>query len=295
MPNVEVLTSAEFRERSRVFWLFGTGAGAALFAGALLGLIVGTVIVGQTLYSSTKDHLDEFATLRAMGSSNNYIYGVIIYQALLNAVVGFCLAAVIGFAVVAITAEGALPVVITPGLMAGDLRAHRGDVRRLGARRHPARRAHRSRHGVHAMNDPVIRARGHQQGSRQRRRRGAGLEGVSLSLRGGEVTLLIGPSGSGKTTLLSMLGCMLAPTSGTVHIRGISTQGADSEQLAKLRREHIGFVFQNYHLFPTLTAVENVQLALDVRGEHGVQARNKSAEALAKVGLSHKLRSYPRN
>ena len=119
LPNVEVLTSAEFRERSRVFWLFGTGAGAALFAGALLGLIVGTVIVGQTLYSSTKDHLDEFATLRAMGSSNNYIYGVIIYQALLNAVVGFCLAAVIGFAVVTITAEGALPVVITPGLMAG--------------------------------------------------------------------------------------------------------------------------------------------------------------------------------
>ena len=143
------------------------------------------------------------------------------------------------------------------------------------------------------MNDPVIRAQDINKvlGS------GAGavqaLKDVSLSLRGGEVTLLIGPSGSGKTTLLSVLGCMLAPTSGTVHIRGVSTQGADSEQLAKLRREHIGFVFQNYHLFPTLTAVENVQLALDVRGEHGVQARNKAAEALEKVGLSHKLRSYP--
>lgn len=117
-PSYEVLTTAAFRERSRQFWLFGTGAGAALFAGALLGVIVGTVIVAQTLYSSTKDHIDEFATLRAMGSSNRYIYTVIIYQALLNAVVGFCIAALIGMAVVFFTRSGALPVVITPWLMA---------------------------------------------------------------------------------------------------------------------------------------------------------------------------------
>jgi putative ABC transport system permease protein len=119
IKNVEVLTAAEFRERSRVFWLFGTGAGVALFAGALLGIIVGTVIVAQTLYSSTKDHLDEFATLRAMGSSDRYIYSVIIYQALLNALVGFGFASLVGFAVVWFTAGGALPVVITPVLMAG--------------------------------------------------------------------------------------------------------------------------------------------------------------------------------
>jgi putative ABC transport system permease protein len=119
--SIEVLTTAQFRERSRNFWLFGTGAGAALFAGALLGVIVGTVIVAQTLYSSTKDHIDEFATLRAMGSSNRYLYRVIIYQALLNAVVGFCLAALVGFAVVLFTSGGALPVVITPTLMAGVL------------------------------------------------------------------------------------------------------------------------------------------------------------------------------
>jgi putative ABC transport system permease protein len=118
IENVEVLTTAQFRERSRVFWLFGTGAGIALFAGALLGVIVGTVIVAQTLYSSTKDHLDEFATLRAMGSSNRYIYSVIIYQALLNALVGFGFASLVGFATVWFTASGALPVVITPTLMA---------------------------------------------------------------------------------------------------------------------------------------------------------------------------------
>src|SRR6266702_3898892 len=118
LSDAEVLTSDEFRRRSRSFWLFGTGAGAALFAGALLGVIVGTVIVAQTLYSSTKDHLNEFATLRAMGSSNGYIYNVIIYQALLNAVIGFCIATGIGALVVEITAKSALPIVITPWLIA---------------------------------------------------------------------------------------------------------------------------------------------------------------------------------
>jgi putative ABC transport system permease protein len=119
IEDAEVLTTDEFRSRSRSFWLFGTGAGAALFAGALLGVIVGTVIVAQTLYSSTKDHLKEFATLRAMGSSNAYIYNVIIYQALLNAVIGFSIAALIGAIVVETTAKSALPIVMTPWLIVG--------------------------------------------------------------------------------------------------------------------------------------------------------------------------------
>jgi putative ABC transport system permease protein len=116
LPDVEVLTPGEFSERSREFWLFDTGAGMALFAGAILGIIVGTVIVAQTLYSSTKDHLNEFATLRAIGSSGPYIYRVIIWQALINAVIGFSVAAAIGAVVVKMTADSALPVVITPGL-----------------------------------------------------------------------------------------------------------------------------------------------------------------------------------
>ena len=119
LTDVEVLTSAEFSARSRSFWLFGTGAGAALFAGALLGVIVGTVIVAQTLYSSTKDHLNEFATLRAIGSSARYIHKVIICQALLSAVIGFSLAAVIDAVIVTLTSSTALPIVITPELALG--------------------------------------------------------------------------------------------------------------------------------------------------------------------------------
>ena len=119
ITDVEVLTPAEFRERSRTFWLFGTGAGAALFAGALLGVIVGTVVVAQTLYASTKEHLNEFATLRAMGSSRRYVYNVIVWQALLSAVIGFSIAALVSDVVVRLTAATALPIVITPGLIGG--------------------------------------------------------------------------------------------------------------------------------------------------------------------------------
>jgi len=117
ISGIQALTPDQFREESRTFWLFRTGAGAALVAGAVLGIIVGTVIVAQTLYSSTKDHLYEFATLRAMGASNSYIFQVIICQALVNAIIGFAIAALIGAAIVHFTAKSALQVVITPYLI----------------------------------------------------------------------------------------------------------------------------------------------------------------------------------
>jgi putative ABC transport system permease protein len=119
LADAEVLTSEEFRHRSRMFWLFDTGAGAALLGSALLSIIVGTIIVAQTLYSSTKDHIKEFATLRAIGSSRSYILKVILGQALLSAVIGFTIAAAIGLALVYATADAALPVVMTPGLTLG--------------------------------------------------------------------------------------------------------------------------------------------------------------------------------
>jgi putative ABC transport system ATP-binding protein len=119
------------------------------------------------------------------------------------------------------------------------------------------------------------------------------LKGVSLSLKGGELVLLMGPSGSGKTTLLSILGCLMTPTSGTVRIKGRSIADADPETLAGLRRDHIGFIFQSYHLFPTLTAEENVRLALDVRGQRSRRAVKAAREVLAMVGLAHKTKSFP--
>jgi putative ABC transport system ATP-binding protein len=120
------------------------------------------------------------------------------------------------------------------------------------------------------------------------------LKGVSLALTGGELTLLMGPSGSGKTTLLSVLGCLLTPTQGTVRVLGRDTAGARPGELAELRRDHIGFIFQSYRLLPMLTALDNVRMALDVRGDHGESAIERSVEALEIVGLGHKRNAWPR-
>jgi putative ABC transport system permease protein len=119
LSDAEVLTPEQFRRRTRQFWLFDTGAGAALLGSAILGIIVGTIIVAQTLYSSTKDHLKEFATLRAIGSSRTYILKVILSQALISAVIGFSIAACIDLTLVKFTADAALPVIMTPGLTLG--------------------------------------------------------------------------------------------------------------------------------------------------------------------------------
>lgn len=120
------------------------------------------------------------------------------------------------------------------------------------------------------------------------------LQSLSISLAPGELTLLMGPSGSGKTTLLSILGCMLTPDAGTVRICGVAAERAGPEELAEIRRKYIGFVFQSYHLFPALTALQNVQLALDIRGERGEEGRAKCRELLAQLGLSDRLYSYPK-
>jgi putative ABC transport system ATP-binding protein len=119
------------------------------------------------------------------------------------------------------------------------------------------------------------------------------LKGVNVDLLPGELTLMMGPSGSGKTTLLSILGCILTPNAGSLTIGGRSTVGLNAEGLADLRRKHIGFVFQSYNLVPTLTALENVMLALDLRGSPLLKQPQQAAEALEAVGLSHRAHVSP--
>jgi putative ABC transport system permease protein len=116
LRQAEVLTTAEFRRRTIGHWLFGTGAGSALIAGAALGVLVGAVVVGQSLYAGTREHLPEFATLRALGSSAGYIHRVILAQAVLCAAIGAAGGTLVGALVVAVSAETAMPVVLTPSV-----------------------------------------------------------------------------------------------------------------------------------------------------------------------------------
>ncbi|MEZ5923602.1 MAG: FtsX-like permease family protein [Hyphomicrobiaceae bacterium] len=118
LHGVEVLTRQEFLDRSIHHWLFNTGAGAALIAGAVLGIIVGMVIVAQTLYASTKDHLNEFATLRALGAGAHYIHKVILCQALISAVIGYAVGMGIALFIVRSADGSALPLTMTKELAA---------------------------------------------------------------------------------------------------------------------------------------------------------------------------------
>ena len=119
------------------------------------------------------------------------------------------------------------------------------------------------------------------------------LKGCDLDLETGELTLMMGPSGSGKTTFLSVLGCILSPTEGELMLSGYKTHTMSKEQLANLRRKHVGFIFQSYNLVPTLTAVENVMLALDLRDLSGPGAYDSAADALEAVGLAHRINAMP--
>jgi len=119
------------------------------------------------------------------------------------------------------------------------------------------------------------------------------LSDVDLEIRAGELTLLMGPSGSGKTTLLSILGCILRATNGSLEILNEPVDSLPERELPRIRRDAIGFVFQGFNLFPALTAVENVALALDVRGVKRADAQTKAEELIREVGLADKRKSYP--
>jgi len=121
------------------------------------------------------------------------------------------------------------------------------------------------------------------------------LRGMSLSVDAGEVVGLEGPSGSGKTTFLSILGCILTATSGEVVVDGQVVDANRPELLPALRRRAIGFVFQQFNLFPALSAVENVEYALNVKGKRGAEARQEAERLIEAVGLGDRAAFLPRD
>ena len=142
---------------------------------------------------------------------------------------------------------------------------------------------------------PVIEARAVVKTFREGRESVPVLRGVALALEPGEIVTLEGPSGSGKTTLLSILGCILTPTTGQVTVDGEIVDSDEPRKLAAIRRKSIGFVFQQYNLFPALTAQENVEYALNIRGIGGEEARRRAGAAMAKVELTDRAHFLPRD
>ncbi len=117
------------------------------------------------------------------------------------------------------------------------------------------------------------------------------VRGVDLTIESGEFVSIVGPSGAGKTALMNILGCLDTPTSGTLSINGVPVTGKKEAELVKIRREHIGFVFQQFLLIPTLTVAENVGLPLIFAGK---PYDGKKVEAiLGRVGLSHRAGHLP--
>jgi putative ABC transport system ATP-binding protein len=117
------------------------------------------------------------------------------------------------------------------------------------------------------------------------------LRGVSLTIEPGETVALLGPSGSGKTTLMMVAAGLERPSGGRIAVAGRELNGLDEDGLARLRRSHIGIVFQSFHLIPTMTALENVAIPRELAGAG--DAFDRAAEALGRVGLDHRLTHYP--
>ena len=117
------------------------------------------------------------------------------------------------------------------------------------------------------------------------------LRGVSLDISAGEIAAVVGPSGAGKSSLMMVVGALERATSGTVEVAGRDLGPLDDDARARLRRDHIGIVFQGFHLIPTMTALENVALPLEFAGRR--DAFDAAQSALERVGLGHRLTHYP--
>lgn len=117
------------------------------------------------------------------------------------------------------------------------------------------------------------------------------LDNINFSVEAGSTMAIVGPSGSGKTTLLGLSAGLDRSTSGTVELNNIPLDRLSEDERANIRNRYVGFIFQNFQLLPTLTALENVMVPLELRGEKNIRARSK--DLLDKVGLSDRLHHYP--
>lgn len=119
------------------------------------------------------------------------------------------------------------------------------------------------------------------------------VKNLNVSIKKGEYVAIIGPSGSGKSTFMNLIGCLDIPTSGRIFIENIDVSQLSENQLSKIRRDKIGFIFQKYNLIPTLTAIENVELSMSFKGINHRKRMEQAQRLLSDVNLSHRLHHKP--
>jgi putative ABC transport system ATP-binding protein len=143
------------------------------------------------------------------------------------------------------------------------------------------------------MTEPVIELKGVEKSFQLGDQTVHALSGVDLSIARGEYVSVMGPSGSGKSTLLNMLGLLDKPDSGTYRLTGVETTALDEERRAAFRREHIGFVFQSFHLIPRLTAQENIELPMVLGGVGARERQRLAREVMERLDLAARAQHLP--
>jgi len=143
------------------------------------------------------------------------------------------------------------------------------------------------------MNEPVLKIENQSKTFADSKNKIQPLNNIDLEIEKGEFTAIMGPSGSGKTTLLNLIGCIDKPTEGKIRIDGIDITQLPESKLYKIRRDKIGFIFQNFNLLPYLNARENVELAMELAGKFKGQRKQRAQELLRTVGLSGREQHRP--
>jgi putative ABC transport system ATP-binding protein len=316
LPAHDVLTAKQFRNRTWAYWLFGTGVGSGFFISALLGFVVGGAVVGQVLYAMVVEQRPEFGVLKAMGAENEYMRNVVAKQAMIIGVTGYALgmSATLplqelmvsvgtpfrlfwqliagGFlmTIAVCAAATVLPVLKIYGLEPALVfrgEGLTGGTRR--ARRRSSKGGKRTGTARREADAPALRLRGVLRGFDYAGGRAEVLKGADLDVDRGELVIVAGPSGSGKSTLLCVMGGLLGADAGSVEVFGRDIAVMEEDEVQRVRRGDVGFVFQNIYLMPALTALENVRIASDIKG----RAEMSEQELLGFVGMESMARKRP--
>ncbi len=291
--DVRLLTRQEFMNLEIQYWNKTTPIGYIFAFGAVMGLIVGLIIVYQILFADVQDHLKEYATLKAMGYTHGYLRKR-----------GAAGGRHSGRAWFSAGARDRSPRVhqgrrrdafatgIERAKCARRIRTDSGDVRGLGDDGPPQTAGRGSRRGVLMDGGERIALEDVSYSFGKGALEKQILFDISTRIDGGEIVILTGPSGSGKTTLLTLIGALRSAQKGGVKVLGQELLNAREKTLIKVRRQ-IGYIFQSHNLLDSLTIHQNVQMALQLGGVKSRDGKDRIATVLRRVGLGEYEHKYP--